>query len=77
MNTATIRKWWDIFVGDGNFTEIRILGARRFSGYFKSIDNLIRCIEPYTKMDGEQIYFMLNEIYPKCYERQPPGSGRR
>ena len=70
MNTATIRKWWDIFVGDGNFTEMRILGARRFSGYFKSIDNLIRCIEPYTKMDGEQIYFMLNEIYPKCYERQ-------
>jgi hypothetical protein len=69
MNKDTIRKWWDIFVGDGNFTEVRILGNVQYSGYFKSCDNLIKCLEPYAEMDGEQIYFTLNELYHTCYER--------
>lgn len=70
INIDTIRKWWDVFVGDGNFTEIRILGKFQYSGYFKSLDKLIQAIEPYSEMDNEQIYFTLNEINPDCYGRQ-------
>lgn len=69
MNTDTIRQWWATFVGNGGMVEVRVIGERRFSGYFKSLDNLLQCVEPYTKMDNEQVYFTLNEIYPKLYER--------
>ena len=69
-NVETIRKWWDIFVGEGNFTEVRILGKFQYSGYFKSVDNLIKEIAPYADFDNEQIYFTLNEINPDCYGRQ-------
>ena len=70
INIDTIRKWWEVFVGDGNFTEIRILGKFQYSGYFKSLDKLIQAIELYAEMDNEQIYFTLNEINPDCYGRQ-------
>ena len=70
LNTETIRKWWNTFVGEGNFTEVRILGKFGYSGYFKSLDNLLAQIEPYSKMDEEQIYFVLNKINDACYGRQ-------
>lgn len=70
INEQTIRQWWQIFVGDGNFTEIRILGKFQYSGYFKSVNNLIEAIKPYAEMPDEQIYFALNEINPACYGRQ-------
>ena len=54
MNEQELRKWWSIFLGDGNFTEVRILGKFSYSGYFKSLDNLAAAIEPYTIMDDEQ-----------------------
>ena len=69
IDIDTIKKWWNVFVGDGNFTEVRILGRYQYSGYFKSLDNLLREIEPYTKMDDEQLYFTINEINPDCYGR--------
>jgi len=65
-----IRKWWNVFVGDGNFTEVRILGRFQYSGYFKSVDSLISSIEPYADMEDEQLYFVLNEIDESCYGRQ-------
>ena len=70
INKDTIRRWWQVFVGDGNFTEVRILGRYQYSGYFKSIDNLLSQIEPYGNMDDEQIYFVLNRIDDACYGRQ-------
>ena len=70
IDQDTIRKWWNIFVGDGNFTEVRILGRFQYSGYFKSVDNLINEIAPYAEMDNEQVYFTLNAINPDCYGRQ-------
>ena len=70
IDTKQIRKWWCTFVGDGNFTEVRILGKFSYSGYFKSLDNLAAAIEPYTIMDDEQIYFVLNQIDDACYGRQ-------
>lgn len=70
INVDTIRKWWQVFVGDGNFTEVRILGRFQYSGYFRSLDNLVAAIEPYSNMDDEQIYFVLNKIDDACYGRQ-------
>ena len=70
INKDTIRRWWDIFVGEGCFTEVRILGKFQYSGYFKSFDNLIREIEPYTELPDEQVYFVLNDIDEGCYGRQ-------
>ena len=65
-----IRRWWNVFVGDGNFTEVRILGRFQYSGYFKSIETLISAIEPYANMEDEQLYFVLNRIDDSCYGRQ-------
>lgn len=70
INIDTIRRWWDVFVGAEGFTEIRILGKFTYSGYFKSLDNLLEAIQPYAEMDDEQIYFVLNDIDPSCYGRK-------
>lgn len=70
ISVDTIKKWWSLFVCDGNIVEVRILGKFQYSGYFKSLDNLLREITPYANMDNEQIYFTLNEINPDCYGRQ-------
>lgn len=70
INEQTIRQWWNIFVGEGNFTEVRILGKFQYSGYFRSADNLIEQIKPYTELDDEQCYFVLNDIDEACYGRQ-------
>lgn len=70
INKETIRKWWNIFVGDGGFTEIRILGKFQYSGYFRSVDNLIEQLAPYTELEDEQVYFVMNRIDDACYGRQ-------
>lgn len=70
FNQQTIKKWWQTFVGDQGFTEVRILGRYQYSGYFKSLKNLMQAIEPYSNMDDEQIYFVLNKIDDACYGRQ-------
>ncbi len=53
-----------------DFTEVRILGRYQYSGYFKSVDNLIQAIEPFVSLDDEQLYFVLNKIDQSCYGRQ-------
>lgn len=70
INVDTIRKWWNVFIGDGNFCEVRILGRFQYSGYFKSVETLITAVTPYANMDDEQCYFTLNAINPDCYGRQ-------
>jgi len=69
IDKEQLRLWWNTFVGDGNFTEVRILGRFSYSGYFRKFENLISKIEPYTNMDDEQIYFVLNSIDKDCYAR--------
>lgn len=73
INEETIRRWWDIFVKDNCFTEIRILGRFQYSGYFDNVDSLISAIKPYADMDDEQLYFVLNKIDESCYGRQQSG----
>lgn len=69
VDIAELRKTWDLFVGEGGFTEVRIIGRFQYSGYFRSFDNLCRQLEPFTEMDDEQIYIVMNEIDPDCYAR--------
>jgi archaellum biogenesis ATPase FlaH len=69
INKETVRRWWNVFVGDGNFTEVRILGRFQYSGYYRSVENIIRDIQPYEEMADEQIYFTLNTIDEGCYGR--------
>lgn len=69
VDKEQLQLWWNTFVGDGNFTEVRILGRFSYSGYFRNFENLISQIEPYTNMDDEQIYFVLNSIDKDCYAR--------
>lgn len=73
INEETIRRWWDIFVKDNTFTEVRILGRFQYSGYFDNVDSLISSIKPYADMDEEQIYFVLNKIDNACFGRQQSG----
>jgi len=69
IDKVELKKTWDLFVGNDGFTEVRILGKFQYSGYFKSFDNLCKQLEPYTEMDDEQIYFVMNEISSDCYAR--------
>lgn len=69
VDKEQLQLWWNTFVGEGNFTEVRILGRFSYSGYFRNFENLISQIEPYTNMDDEQIYFILNSIDKDCYAR--------
>ena len=73
INEETIRRWWDIFVKDNGFTEVRILGRFQYSGYFDNVDSLISAIKPYADMDDEQMYFVLNKIDSACFGRQQSG----
>lgn len=73
INEETIRRWWDIFVKDNGFTEVRILGRFQYSGYFDNVDTLISAIKPYADMDDEQMYFVLNKIDSACFGRQQSG----
>ena len=69
VDKVELKKTWDLFVGVDGFTEVRILGKFQYSGYFKSFDNLCKQLEPYTEMDDEQIYFVMNKIKEDCYAR--------
>ena len=69
IDKIELKKTWDLFVGKDGFTEVRILGKFQYSGYFKSFENLCAQLEPYTEMDDEQIYFVMNKISSDCYAR--------
>lgn len=69
IDKIELKKTWDLFVGENGFTEVRILGKFQYSGYFKSFENLCSQLEPYTNMDDEQIYFVMNRISSDCYAR--------
>ena len=70
MNVQTIRQWYDVFKGNKDLTEIRILdnnSKRTYSGYFTDIESLLTAIKPY---DNCNVYFTLNKIDDACYSRE-------
>lgn len=70
IEKSEIYKWWDVFKNGGDLTEIRILsGNKTWSGYFKDVNTLINCIEPFSNSPHTQIYFTLNHIKEACYGR--------
>ena len=70
IDKAQVYKWWDVFKNGSDLTEIRILsGNKTWSGYFKDVETLLACIEPYSNSPHTQIYFTLNHIKEACYGR--------
>lgn len=69
IDKSEIYKWWKLFKDEKDLVEIRILGKRSFSGYYKNIDNLIRDVEKFDNDPELQIYYTLNYINEGCYGR--------
>lgn len=68
INESEVYRWFDIFKGNNQLTEIRIIGGNQtFSGYFKDAKTLVEAIKPY---DGYNIYFSINRIDETCYGRE-------
>lgn len=54
-----------------NLCEIRCMdGQNTYSGYYHSIDNIIRDITPICDYPNMQLYFVMNSINEACYDRQ-------
>lgn len=64
--------WWRLFMNSGkNLCEIRCMdGQNTYSGYYHSIDNIIRDITPICDYPNMQLYFVMNSINEACYDRQ-------
>lgn len=64
--------WWHLFKNDGKeLCEIRCLdGQNTYSGYYHSVENIIRDIAPLSDQPNMQMYFILNSINEACYDRQ-------
>ena len=69
IDREQIYKWWSLFHEEGDITEVRVLGRRNYSGYYKDIEKLINDIAPFDNDSDEQIYFILNVINVACYGR--------
>lgn len=70
LDKTQIYKWWHIFKNDKELVEVRILGKKTYSGYYKNVDKLIQDISVFDDVDEYQIYFTLNKIKDECYGRQ-------
>jgi len=66
MDLQEITKTLETFK-PGKLIEIRSVGSRPLSGYFKDLGKLIACIKSNPK---ETFYFVLNDIRDDCYSRE-------
>lgn len=69
IDKSEIYKWWKLFKDGKDLVEIRILGKKSFSGYYKDVENLISDIERFDNDPDEQIYYTLNYLNDACYGR--------
>lgn len=70
IDNETIRRWWQVFKGNNDLTEIRVLdGKRTYSGYFTDVEKIIAAVVPFGNSHQAQIYFTLNRINAACYGR--------
>lgn len=76
IDEQQIAKWWEVFNPENKLVEVRLLGRKTFSGYFKSIDVLINKLRPMLDCSNRsndsalQAYFILNEINDDLYSRE-------
>lgn len=66
IDEIQIRRTLELMKSPGEVIEVRIIGNKTLSGYFKDIDNLIKQVKRY---DGDNIYFVMNTIKDECYGR--------
>lgn len=66
MNESQIRRALELIKPDNALIEVRVIGQKTHSGYFKNVDNLVKKIAPFQ---NDNIYFVLNEISAACYDR--------
>lgn len=69
INKKEIYRWWELFKNGKDLVEIRILGKKTYSGYYKDIEKLISDIERFDSDPEEQMYYTLNSIDDSCYGR--------
>lgn len=67
MNETSIRHALELIKQPGEVIEVRVIGQRTFSGYFKDVENLVKQVKRYQ---NDNIYFVLNEISEECYDRE-------
>lgn len=70
LDESEVYKWFDLFKGNSQLTEIRLISndGKTGSGYFTDAKTLIDAIKPYT--DNYNVYFSVNRINPECYGRE-------
>ena len=66
MDYQEIRRTLETFKRD-KLIEIRTVGPRPMSGYFRDLDKLIASIK---NNSNETFYFVLNDIKEDCYSRK-------
>lgn len=69
IDKKEIFRWWNLFKSGKDLVEIRLLGKKTYSGYYKDINKLIADIERFDDDPDEQIYYTLNSIDDSCYGR--------
>ena len=69
IDRGEIYKWWKLFKDEKDLVEVRILGKKSFSGYYRNVDKLIADIERFDNDPDEQIYYTLNYVNDGCYGR--------
>ncbi len=66
MDETQVRMAVDV-IKDNGLVEVRIIGDKIYSGYFKSADKLVEAIKPFSR---DNIYFVFNDIAEGCYDRK-------
>ena len=68
MNEKYIRYTFEKMKAENELIEVRAISSRsNYSGYFRSVDNLINEIKRYENCN---IYFVFNKISDACYSRE-------
>lgn len=54
-------------IKNNGLVEVRVIGDKVYSGYFKDADKLVDALKPFSR---ENIYFVFNDIAEGCYDRE-------
>jgi len=66
MDETQVRLAIDL-IKNNSLVEVRVIGDKVYSGYFKNTDKLIEALKPHHK---DNIYFVFNDIADGCYDRE-------
>lgn len=70
MNESQIRLTLDLIKQNG-LVEVRVVGNRTYSGYFKDPERLLRELSRLLSTErGANVYFVINDVSEACYDRE-------